>query len=186
MSVIILFLPRRKAVILTITSIWLYAFISGLEAPIIRATVMATVVLGAQALGKLAFSWRVLVLTAYIMLVYRPIWITDIGFILTFVATVSLMLFQKRLELIFDYLPKVFKESLSTSLAAQIGVAPILFVTFGQFNILSPVINALVLWTIPPIMIIGALAGILGVKYFLYLVYPLTWWFINITNLFSI
>ena len=58
--------------------------------------------------------------------------------------------------------PEILKEGLSTSLAAQIGVAPILFVTFGQFNILSPLINALVLWTVPYIMILGSVGGVVG------------------------
>ena len=181
-----LFISRRKAVLLVIISIWLYVLLSGLEAPIIRAAVMATATLGAQALGKLALAWKTLVLTVYIMLIYQPLWIGDIGFILTFVATTSLMLFQKKLEIIFSFLPKAVKEGLSISLAAQIGVAPILFVTFGQFNILSPVINALVLWTVAPIMIIGSVSAVLGLKYALYLVYPLTWWFIKVVEVFNV
>jgi hypothetical protein len=87
--------------------------------------------------------------------------------------------------------PGIFREGFSTSLAAQIGVAPILFVTFGQFNLLSPIINALVLWTIPPITIIGGIGGIIGLmipffgKLILLLSYPLTSWFIWIVELFS-
>ena len=46
------------------------------------------------------------------------------------------------------------------SLAAQIGMIPILFVTFGQFNIWSPVVSVLTLWTIPYIMILGSGGGI--------------------------
>jgi hypothetical protein len=69
------------------------------------------------------------------------------------------MLFEKRLRKALKFTPEVLKEGLSTSFAAQIGVAPILFVTFGQFNILFPLINALVLWTIPYIMILGSVGG---------------------------
>jgi competence protein ComEC len=185
-SLFTLCFPRRKSVLLVIIAIWLYAVISGLESPIIRAAIMASVALSAQALGKLALAWKTLILTVYMMLVYQPAWIGDVGFIMTFVSVISLMLFQKKMEIILSFLPKVIKEGLSTSLAAQIGVAPILFVTFGQFNILSPLINALVLWTVGPIMMIGAISALLRIRYLLYLVYPLTWWFINIVGLFSV
>lgn len=102
-SVFILFFPRRKSVVLTIIMVWLYAVVSGMESPIIRAAVMATAVLGAQALGKLALAWKVLILTAYIMLIYRPAWAGDIGFIMTFVSVISLMLFQKKIEIILSF-----------------------------------------------------------------------------------
>ena len=87
--------------------------------------------------------------------------------------------------------PGVIRESLSTSLAAQIGVGPILFVTFGQFNLLSPVINALILWTVPILMLIGSISGIVSLiwpalaKLILYLAFPLTFWFIKITQIMS-
>ncbi len=88
-------------------------------------------------------------------------------------------------------IPVILREGLSTSLAAQIGVAPILLVTFGQFNLLSPLINALVLWTIAPITIIGAIGGLIGVfvpglgRMILYLTFPLSAWFVYIVNIFN-
>jgi hypothetical protein len=99
--------------------------------------------------------------------------------------------FERKIRNKLARIPMILRESLSTSTAAQIGVAPILFVTFGQFNILSPFINALVLWTIPAIMILGALGGISGLifepigRLFLYLSYPLLWWFVRIVEIFS-
>ena len=88
-------------------------------------------------------------------------------------------------------IPASFREGLSTSLAAQVGVAPIIFVTFGQFNVLSPIINALVLWTIPYIMVIGAIGGIIGLivpvlgRLIMFALYPLIYWFVQIINLSS-
>jgi competence protein ComEC len=125
------------------------------------------------------------------MLIYNPDWLIDIGFILSFVSTASLMLFEKRIRIWLSKVPEVLKEGLSTSLAAQIGVAPILFVTFGQFNILSPVVNALVLWTIPPLMILGAVGGLFGLifpflgKMILWASFPLLWWFVHIVTFFN-
>lgn len=190
-GIVSLFLARRKAIPIIILSIILYLFISGFEAPLIRAAIMAFLAFWAQGTGRLLSAWRNLFLTAGVMLVIEPAWIMDIGFILTFVSTASIMLFEKRIDKFLKLVPGVLREGLSTSLSAQIGVAPILFVTFGQFNLLSPVINMLVLWTVPYIMIFGALGGLVGLvvpvlgKLLLYICYPLTWWFGAVVALFS-
>lgn len=188
MSLFVTLLSRKKAVILAILGVWVYSFLSGFEAPIVRAAVMGSLAFGAQALGRVAFAWRSLFLSAAGMLIVNPLWLVDIGFILSFVATACLMLFEARVNRLIHFVPTIFREGLSTSIAAQIGVAPLIYYYFGQFNILSPIINALILWTIAPITIIGAIAGILGIIWFqlgeviLYLCYPLTSWFIYVVN----
>lgn len=191
MSTLLIFLSRRKAIPAAIGGVWLYTVISGLDAPLVRAAIMGSLAFSAQELGKVANAWRILVFSALIMLIIRPDWIDDLGFILSFVATASLMLFERRVRKVISFVPEILKEGASTSLAAQIGVGPILFVTFGYFNLLSPIINALVLWTVPFIMIIGLGSGIVGIFYeplgklFLYLAYPLTAWFVWLIQIFN-
>jgi competence protein ComEC len=191
LGVLTLVFPRKKAILFVILGIILYLFLSGFDAPLIRAAVMASILFMSQETGRLVSSWRVLVMTAALMLVYRPDWIVDVGFILSFVSTMSIVLFEKRIRSYLKRIPEVLKEGLSTSFAAQIGVAPILFVTFGQFNIWSPLVNALVLWTVPYIMILGVAGGIAGLifpllgKMVLWVSYPLLWWFVHIVTLFS-
>ncbi|OGM19494.1 hypothetical protein A2686_01880 [Candidatus Woesebacteria bacterium RIFCSPHIGHO2_01_FULL_38_10] len=190
-GLLLIFLPRRKALPLALIGVWGYSVMAGFDAPIIRASIMASLAFTAQALGRLNFAWRALILSALIMLFIKPEWIGDIGFILSFVATASLILFEAKIHKKIGFIPGIFRESFSTSLAAQIGVAPIIFFSFGQFNILSPIINALVLWTIMPITVIGMIGGLVGVlvrplgQIVLYLTYPLTSWFITLISLFS-
>ena len=191
MSILLIFLPRKKAILFTLLGIWIYAFISGFEAPIVRSTIMFSIALIAQLFGRLSFSTNALFLSAILMLIIKPIWIYDLGFILSFTATGSLMLFTKKVEKLLIFVPKYIKSDLTTTLAAQIGVVPILFVTFGQFNLLSPLVNVLILWTVPLIMIIGSIGGVVGLiipelgKLILYLAYPLTWYFISIVGFFN-
>jgi competence protein ComEC len=191
MGVLTYFLPRRKAILFAILGIILYLFISGFDAPLVRAAIMAFLTFWAVESGRIISGWRILFLTAGLMLVIQPDWVIDIGFILSFASTASMMLFNKRIGGWLKHIPEIFRESLSTSLSAQIGVTPILFVTFGQFNIWSPLINALVLWTVPYIMILGSIGGIVGLifpvigKLILYLSYPLLWWFVKVVGIFS-
>ena len=55
-----------------------------------------------------------------------------------------------------------FKVLFATSLGAQIAVAPILFVSFGQISWIGPLVNVLVLWTVPAIMAGGFLLGLIS------------------------
>lgn len=191
MGVTTYFLSRRKAILFVALGIIMYLFISGFDAPLVRAAIMSFLAFSGQETGRLVNSWRVLFLTAGIMLVIQPDWIIDIGFALSFVSTVSIMLFNKRIEKWLSKVPNLVRKDLATTLSAQIGVAPILFVAFGQFNIWSPLINALVLWTVPFVMILGSIGGIVGLvipiigKLILYLAYPLLWWFVKIVAIFS-
>jgi len=190
-SILVILIPRRKAVPLALVGIWLYAMISGFDAPIIRAAIMGSIAFSAVTFGRINFAWRALLFSAFFMLFFKPLWIVDHGFILSFVATASLMLFEKPIENRLKYFPSFLRKNFATSLAAQIGVAPILYATFGQFNIFSPLINALVLWTIAPITIIGMIACLAGLvwdglaKLILYLSFPLTFWFVRVVELFS-
>jgi competence protein ComEC len=152
---------------------------------------MGSIAFWAQAVGRLNLAWRALLISVFVMLLINPVWVTDLGFILSFSATASLMLFEAKIRSKLNFVPSIFREGLSTSLAAQVFVAPIMFVTFGQFSLISPIVNALVLWSVPAITMFGMLSGIVGLvwfdlgKLFLYLTYPLTSWFIFVVELFS-
>lgn len=191
MSLFLLFMRRRKAVAAATVGTWIYVLLSGFEAPLIRAAIMGTLAFGAQAAGRVSLAIRALFISAAIMLLIKPQWFFDLGFIMSFTATLSLILFQPKIYRLIYKIPFIFKEDLATTIAAQIGVAPILYFAFGQFNILSPLINSLVLWTIPPIMIIGGVASVVGLvipalgQAVALLILPFSFWFINVIKIFS-
>lgn len=184
------FLKRRTAIWITLLGILGYVTISGFEAPIVRAGIMGSILLIGQEKGRVLNSWRILIYSGVVMILIKPQWLCDLGFILSFTATIFLMLFQKKIDMRLKIIPAIFREGLSTSLAAQIGVAPIIYITFGQFNLLSPIINALILWTIPYIMILGALGGVVGLiapilgRMILLILFPLLWYFEKILSIF--
>ena len=89
------------------------------------------------------------------------------------------------------FIPKFLREGFSTSLSAQILVAPILYFTFGYFSIWSPIINGLVLWVVPYITVLGMISSVfvflspLLARILLLLTYPLTYFFISVVSLFA-
>lgn len=181
---------RKYAVFITLAVILIYVIVSGFDAPIVRASIMGLILLFGQLTGRVTDTWRILLYTSISMLMFKPEWATDLGFILSFVATASLLLFQKKIDSYLSSLPNILREGLSTSLAAQIGVAPIIYATFGQFNILSPIVNAMVLWVVPYLMVGGLIAGLIGQvvpligRLILFVLFPLLWYFEKVIDLF--
>lgn len=191
LNLLVKFINRKLALFVSIFVVVVYMFFSGLDAPIIRASIMAIFTFIGQLNGRVIDSWRNLILSGLLMLLINPNWITDLGFILSFVATLSLMVFQKPIDNKFKFLPLGVRESLSTSLAAQVGVLPIMYLTFGQFNLLSPLINLLVNWVVSPVMVIGIVAGIVGLivaqvgSLILLVSLPLVYWFVKVVQFFG-
>jgi competence protein ComEC len=191
LGILLIFMRRRRAIVALYVSIFIYVCLSGFDPPIVRAAIMAGVVYLGQLFGRVVSTIRVLLITIMLMIIIFPYWLLDIGFILSAIATLSLILFEKSVRKRLSLVPAIFKESLSTTLAAQIGVTPILYVTFGSIYILSPIVNALVLWTIPLITILGMISAITFPifpwvsKITLYLAYPLTSWFTVVVDMFA-
>lgn len=178
-------LPRKPGIIITICSILVYCLLSGVEPSILRATIMMTIVLSAQVLGRQYTSWHALCLTGLLMLLIFPQLLLDVGFQLSFFSTLGILFIQPL------FVGNILSDDVATTVAAQLATLPILLSTFGQYSILSVIVNALVLWTIPPLMILGGLGALVGLlipflgRILLYLTIPLLWYFTAIATWFS-
>ncbi len=190
----VIFLRRRIALVAAFLGIWVYIFLIGPEAPIVRAGIMGSLTFLAQQTGRIYLSLWSLVLTAGFMLLVNPLWVSDLGFLLSFAATLSILIFEKPILTFvsekFRYIPSLFRDHFSTSLAAQAGVLPIIWFSFGQFSPWSPLTNGLLLWVVSPIMVIGFIGGLFGLIYeqlgqvILLLSYPLALFFSTIVSIF--
>ena len=185
-----LFLKRQMAVMLSITGIIFYAFLAGFSASIVRASIMGILVFSSQILGRQSYASYGLFLTAFIMLFLSPGLIFDIGFQLSFAATAGLLYIRPLF--IFRKLKKIpFSEDILITLSAQIATLPILLANFGTYSIWSVVVNGLVLWTVPILMIVGGLGALSGLvfepvgKVFLYLCLPFLLYFKEVVSFFS-
>ena len=156
------FFKRRTALFLSLLILLLYVSIAGFEASIVRAAIMAGISFTAGITGRQKYSVYALFLTAVFMLFINPSWIFDVGFKLSFMATLGII----TLKPVFDQRMKVLngsiKDDFNTTLAAQLATIPILLYSFGSINLLSILINLLILWTIPALMVIGGLSIISG------------------------
>lgn len=181
---------RRTAIVPTLFATWIYVFLVGWQPPIVRAGIMGSIAFAAQAWGREFDAWRALFISAAVLLLLQPLWLFDAGFQLSFAATAGILAFSSSISKRLLLVP-VFRENLATTLAAQIAVSPILWFSFGQFSLISPLVNALILWTVPLIMAGGGAVAFLGVLWkplgqvAAWFVWLLLEYFIQIVRLFS-
>lgn len=188
------FLNRKSALLLTIVAVLFYALMSGLQPSIIRASIMGVLVFSSQVLGRQRLSYYILFLTAFLMLFVSPGLIEDVGFQLSFLATFGLLY----LKPLFDQLyPLKFNkrflvgEDVSTTIAAQAATLPIILANFGTYSLWSVIVNGILLWTIPVIMVLGGFGAITGIVFeplgqlFIYLSLPFLLLFEKIVSIFA-
>lgn len=161
-----LFLRRQVALIASIIGILFYAFLAGFEPSIVRASIMGILVFSAQIIGRQQASFIGLLLAGFVMLFASPNLIFDVGFQLSFMATLGLIfigpVFYQSKKITKVIRKSFIGEDIITTVSAQIATLPILLSTFGSYSLLSILVNAVLLWTIPFIMIIGGISAILA------------------------
>ena len=162
-----LFMKRQMALLAGCVGIIFYVFLVGFEPSIIRAAIMGLLAFGAGILGRQNWAIFALSLTGYSMLLFQPSFLFDVGFQLSFMATLGILLLDKPLgELLrlkkLGKLGGIALENVTSTTAAQIATLPILLGVFGSFGVLSLLVNALVLWVVPILMTLGSLAVLVG------------------------
>lgn len=163
----VLFFRRQLAIGLSIVGILLYALLAGLEPSIVRAAIMGILVLTASLLGRQSSAFLGLFGAGFVMLFKNPILIYDVGFQLSFMATFGLIylrpVFTHSLRLNKLIQKSVIGEDLVTTLTAQIITLPILLINFGSYSLTSILVNAILLWTVPILMVIGGFSALVGI-----------------------
>jgi len=157
--------PFRSRLLFGTITIILFACLVGLSATVVRASAMAVLVLVAQATGRTYAVLRALMITALCMLLLNPyLLVYDVGFQLSFIATLGLILVSPHIEQYLGFMPTTFKlrEFLTATLATQLFVTPFLLYQIGQFSVVAVIVNLLVLPMVPVAMLLTFLTGILG------------------------
>lgn len=122
--------------ILLLSALWSFAFISGLAPSVMRSSLMFSIfVIGNATLSKTNF-FNKLAATAFILLLWKPYWLFDVGFQLSFSAVSSIVFFQQFVDKRMRKLPtiiKYFADSVSVSIIAQFGTLGFSLYYFHQF-----------------------------------------------------
>jgi competence protein ComEC len=161
---------------LALGAIWLYALLTGMHLPVIRATIMASLFLITELLGRQRSAATALVFAAAIMVGISPRILWDASFQMSFTAMAGLIfiypLIQSLCRRVIDAklgesgaavsIANFIADSFSISLGAIIAVWPLIAYYFGIISPVAPLANLFALPALSGVIVIGALTGVLG------------------------
>lgn len=172
------FLPRRWAAVLIMVFISLYAVLVGAQASVVRAAIMGAAYLaGLRLLGRPTLAIAGLFSAAFVMTLANPNTLWDIGFQLSFAATLGLLLFAsrwtRRIESSFSArLPSASQKATAwlldfvmVTFAAQFLTVPLILYHFGRLSVASLPANFLVLPAQPGVMFTGGIVLLMGMVF---------------------
>ncbi|MBI5932297.1 MAG: ComEC/Rec2 family competence protein [Chloroflexi bacterium] len=179
---------KTRGAFLAAAGIIFYTLLVGANAAVVRAAVMGVTALFARHFGRQQAGLNTLFGVAALMNLVNPYYLQDVGFQLSFAATLGLILYAQPMErftanFLARYVirntqhsetspdPRIAQASSLISafflltLAAQITTLPIMAYHFNRISLVSFIANPFILPVQPAVMILGGLADLLGMIY---------------------
>lgn len=169
---------KNLGALLAILGIIFYTLLVGASASVVRAAFMGSLALVARQFGRRGLALNTLFFAALLMSLWNPFVLWDVGFQLSFAATLGLVLYAQPWQdavksFLLRFLPQntveavigPFSDYFLLTFAAQLTTLPITVYHFGRLSLISFIANPFVLPAQPPIMILGGLAAIAGKLY---------------------
>lgn len=160
----LVFFPKTR-MLLGILGIVIFAILVGFSATVVRASLMAILLLVARGTGNTYAVLRALTFAGVIMLMHQPyLLVHDPGFQLSFLATLGLILFSPLIAERLLFVPEKFgvRGLVTATLGTQIIVLPLLLYHTGMVSLIGVIANMLVLPMVPYAMILTFVTGVAG------------------------
>ena len=142
------------SVFIIIGVLWTFAALTGFPVSVVRSVIMFSLIGISSLLQEKPHTLNTLATAAFLMLLFRPLWLFEIGFQMSFAAVASIVLLHPKLSSLWNvrhWSLRWFRDMLSVSIAAQIGVAPIIAFYFHRFSVYFLLTN---FWVIPMVSVV--------------------------------
>lgn len=161
---------ERAGALIAVIGIFMYAFLVGGDAAVMRAAFMGSISLFARQLGRRNMGMNALMAVALIMALINPMVLWDVGFQLSFFATLGIILYSEPFSIFTGNLiarlskhdtstfARILNENVILTLAAQLTTIPIMAYHFKRISLISFIANPFILPAQPAVMIVGGLA----------------------------
>lgn len=186
---------KKLSSFITIITIIIFICFVGPSASVVRAGLMGGFVMLSIIFGRQYLAVLGLFISGLVMIVISPSTIFDIGWQLSFSATLGIILLSGKIEtgnhkILLSRLANSMLFDLKTTLAAQLFTTPIVLYNFHNLSIVAPLTNVLILWTIPVLMYGGFGVALISLISPIFLIsqsvswplYPLLVWFVVVVN----
>jgi competence protein ComEC len=170
LNFLLAYLPKNKATSylklgIIIFSLWGFAVLAGLSPSVIRSVTMFSFVALGMHLKRKTNIFHTLLVSLFLILLFEPSFLFDVGFQLSYVALFFILWLQPLLSKIWQPENKIvryFWEILTVSFAAQIGTFPLSVYYFHQFPGLFFVTNLIIIPFLSVIMALGVAVMVLA------------------------
>lgn len=161
---------ERLGALFAILGIILYTILVGAEAAVVRAAVMGCVALIARLLGRKQVALNTLLFVAAVMCFANPFFVWDVGFQLSFFATLGLILYaepfsnftgnliSRLIKHDTSVITNIINDNVVLTFAAQLTTIPIMAYHFKRISLISFIANPFILPVQPAVMIMSGLA----------------------------
>ena len=122
-----------------------FCYLSGWSPSTIRATIMIAVLTLSKMTGLRNDSLTTLAFSAIVLLLVQPMWLLDLGFLMSFGAVLGIILLSKPLGRLFGKMPKCIASPMSLCISANMGIMPIMLMYFGDVSLVCVLVNLMIL-----------------------------------------
>ena len=149
--------PKRIGYIITIINLLIFIIITGASYSVVRACIMAIVVIGAKICYRKENFFTSICISLIIILIQNPFAINDIGLKLSFMGTAGIVIFNKSITNFFIKLKikQKIAEALSVTFSAQLMIMPITILNFNTISLTFFISNILASPLLGIIIILG-------------------------------
>ena len=196
-------LGEKLGALIAICGVLFYTILVGGDAAVFRAAVMGSISMFTVLIGRKQWTLGTLSLVAVIMAWINPLVLWDVGFQLSFFATLGLILYAEPFSnLTAGFLERIFRVSDSTllriindnfilTLAAQVMTIPLMMYYFHRISLISFIANPFILPVQPAVMILGGIAAFVSLlifplgQFLAWLAWPFAGYTIRIVEFFN-
>lgn len=138
--------------------LWLYAFLAGFSASVVRAVTMFSLFTIAHYHKRITNTYNTLFISAFILLLFNPFYLFDIGFQLSYLAVFAIIWIKPLFDQLWspkNILLRKGWDIFSVTIAAQLGILPLSLYYFHQFPGLFFITNLVIIPLLGLLLIIG-------------------------------
>ena len=148
---------------LGIGTVAFFVVLTGAEPSVMRAGVMAVLALMGVLLGRPRSTGSILAGAVVILLVIDPALVWSVGFQLSVAATASMVALATPISRRIRFLPSSLSLAAGATLAAQVGVTPLLLFYFHEVPVSTVAANVLAFPAVAPALLLGLAAATIGI-----------------------
>lgn len=135
---------RRRASVLALLLVWLFALMAGGRAPALRAAIMFTMYVLADFARRERDAPTALSIAALMFTLWRPEILFDAGFQLSFLSVASILLFLPHFSSVLERVPYYLRQPLAMPVAVLVLPLPMAAYHYNSISLAAPLANLMV------------------------------------------